>query len=753
MATDWNSLSPKDFERIVRDLLGRTFNDQVECFTEGADGGIDLRLNSGKIIVQCKRYKDFNKLFSVLKKDSESICSKFCNQRYFLATSLGLTPANKEKIKGVLKIISSTQDILAADDLEGMLAKNSEVRKLYPQLWLGDEEHVVALVEQVFNSAIDNCSKDEYKKIVQSMTYMVQHPMFDEAIKILGKNRAIIITGPPGIGKTSLANHLIWHVTQKSKDYEFVFICSDIKEAEQKYKEEKNQIFLYDDFLGSNFLNQGLTKNEDRNIYSFIEKVRKTKNKLLIFTTREYVLQQAVQTYAHVQNACDKIRKIVLNISSASLIFKARILYNHLWCNQISGVHVNCLLEREYRSKRTDLLLFHIVEHESYNPRIVATCASLFQNKSLRKDLAHDILDSLDHPNDIYEHVFRNNLTRAQRRMLLVLCSYPTGCELEKLHSHFFVSETSTYDDSLKDVLRVLEGDFVVSSKDRNDNIIIDFINPGVRDFLYYYLNENRVVFAQLVAKSQTIEQVLHLYSLVQMNAPLNSLKGFIEKDIVSKGVEIVNKEIDDGKYCPLFFEFFIYVYSNLKEKDAVFLKKIVQEEENSGFSYLNSDNQEDYLDCFSEIVQGGNISFSVGNLCQKALDEISTIDILYSVRNFLNVVEESDFLYDNFSLSTAYWEECFIQTMEDSSVDVIEENISQLQWLFKGEHFVFDIFLSTFVERLREIISEKEDDEHYCDDDSWNNEYSGHRKSYNTGDKQRIIMDFQALASQMSDA
>ena len=99
MATDWNSLSPKDFERIVRDLLGRAFNAQVECFTEGADGGVDLRLNSGKIIVQCKRYKDFNKLLSVLKKESESICSKFCNQRYIWLLRLDCLQRIRKKLR------------------------------------------------------------------------------------------------------------------------------------------------------------------------------------------------------------------------------------------------------------------------------------------------------------------------------------------------------------------------------------------------------------------------------------------------------------------------------------------------------------------------------------------------------------------------------------------------------------------------------------------------------------------------------
>ena len=55
MAVDWKQISPKEFEEITRDLIGAHLGMRVESFGEGTDGGIDLRMDNGKIIVQCKR--------------------------------------------------------------------------------------------------------------------------------------------------------------------------------------------------------------------------------------------------------------------------------------------------------------------------------------------------------------------------------------------------------------------------------------------------------------------------------------------------------------------------------------------------------------------------------------------------------------------------------------------------------------------------------------------------------------------------
>lgn len=70
---DFKSLSPVDFEVLVRDLLQEELNVRLESFRSGRDLGIDFRYSldaGGEIIVQCKHYADstFAKLLSDLRK-------------------------------------------------------------------------------------------------------------------------------------------------------------------------------------------------------------------------------------------------------------------------------------------------------------------------------------------------------------------------------------------------------------------------------------------------------------------------------------------------------------------------------------------------------------------------------------------------------------------------------------------------------------------------------------------------------------
>lgn len=135
MNIDLSKLTPDDFERFVRDLLSKEYDCHVESFTIGPDQGRDLRFQNDQIIVQCKHVSSWKNLLSSLKKETVKPVVKNAN-RYIVATSLGLTPNNKDEIKKILPNIKQYKDILGRDDMEGLLAKHGDIRKLYPKLWL-----------------------------------------------------------------------------------------------------------------------------------------------------------------------------------------------------------------------------------------------------------------------------------------------------------------------------------------------------------------------------------------------------------------------------------------------------------------------------------------------------------------------------------------------------------------------------------------------------------------------------------------
>ena len=104
---DFKILQFNEFECLCRDLLQKKEKNFIESFTDGRDGGIDLRFaysKSHKTIIQVKRYKDYGELKGVLKKEVEKV-KKLNPTRYILMTSVGLTPKNKREINTIYQLL------------------------------------------------------------------------------------------------------------------------------------------------------------------------------------------------------------------------------------------------------------------------------------------------------------------------------------------------------------------------------------------------------------------------------------------------------------------------------------------------------------------------------------------------------------------------------------------------------------------------------------------------------------------------
>ena|SRR5258706_14948920 len=74
---DFRTLSPLDFEELIRDLLQPELNLRLESFGPGRDQGIDFRYSTavGDTIVQAKHYPDgaSGSLLSAVAKENAKI--------------------------------------------------------------------------------------------------------------------------------------------------------------------------------------------------------------------------------------------------------------------------------------------------------------------------------------------------------------------------------------------------------------------------------------------------------------------------------------------------------------------------------------------------------------------------------------------------------------------------------------------------------------------------------------------------------
>ena len=150
---DFKTLSPIDFEILVRDLLQEELGVRLESFKSGRDRGIDLRYcpsPDNALIIQCKHYAEssFQILLREIKKHELDKVNKLQPKRYIFVTSLGLTPDQKDELVKIhTPYIQTPGDIFGKDDLNGLLTKYPKIERHTFKLWISS----VPVLEEILH--------------------------------------------------------------------------------------------------------------------------------------------------------------------------------------------------------------------------------------------------------------------------------------------------------------------------------------------------------------------------------------------------------------------------------------------------------------------------------------------------------------------------------------------------------------------------------------------------------------------------
>jgi hypothetical protein len=378
---NFSNLSSYDFEVLVRDLLSEDLQLRLESFAPGRDSGIDLRvlgpaktttairvssaamgqLPTLALVVQCKHYEGsgYSKLKQALKSEKTAV-SRLKPERYILATSVSMTPQRKDELHKLLSPwLLSPADVLGREDLEERLSRYPGIEKRNYKLWLTSS----AVLERVLNNEILSRTEGYLEDLQRKARVFVQNDSYPAAQKILEEHHVCVISGAPGVGKTTLAEMLL--IDYVSQGFEPVIVSHDIGEADALYHIEGPQVFLYDDFLGRTSSLEKLGKNEDDRLLRLIGRANRSSEKRLLLTTREYILQQASRTYERLNRPELISRKYLLDMESYTRLHRAAILYNHLYFASISSEAKHAILAgRAY---------LPLIDHPNYSPRLIET--------------------------------------------------------------------------------------------------------------------------------------------------------------------------------------------------------------------------------------------------------------------------------------------------------------------------------------------------------------------------------------------
>ncbi|MDO9048161.1 MAG: hypothetical protein Q7U66_10550 [Methylobacter sp.] len=238
--------------------------------------------------MQCKHWSNtpLAQLIRALSNIEKPKLDKLKPHRYLLTVSNPLSRAGKKAIHRALSpYVVSESDIYGKEDLNDLLKDKAHIEKRHYKLWL----HSSSVLGHIFNNAILGRSAFSLEEIIRSSSRYVVTANHEAALKILERLGVVIITGEPGVGKTTLADHLCLHYVTQGFDY--LKIANDIQEAEAAFDPESKQVIYFDDFLGRNYL-EALKGHEGNHITQFLRRIATNKNKRFVLTSRSTILNQ-----------------------------------------------------------------------------------------------------------------------------------------------------------------------------------------------------------------------------------------------------------------------------------------------------------------------------------------------------------------------------------------------------------------------------------------------------------------------------
>lgn len=578
---DFGGLSDYDFELLVADLLRAHWDADVESFPRGRDSGVDLRVigphphlqlpEGEELVVQCKHYPGgtMASIRSTLKAEATSNAPSSA-YRYVIATSARLTRANKIEIRKIFHNKILVTDIFGRENINALLRLHQDVERSHVKLWLTS----VTVLDAITHNAEYLRTRALLADLKRLRETFVETPALERAIDTLSAHGICLLTGAPGVGKTTTARLLIIQLI--GQGWRPAVAVANVKELESQLMPGTRQVLFFDDFLGQNSLEMKLNRGEESELLRLMRVVESDQTKLLILTTRSYVLEQARQSYANLGDGLVSDVEVTVALSQLSSEMRAQIVYNLIYFSPFRKTVSN--------DKSAPRRLAQLATHRNYNPRLVdATIASAIREQrelhpprqlglaSLSKyrpadqdmsmdadqDMNMDIVflleRSFEQPESLWKHVLEHQLNAVQRSVLLVRASFGAGSiELSWLYKateNYLREErfsNPTNPPMLDQALAVLNGDLLeIDAVDSQWGIRHQtrILNPGLTDAITSLMasdGRTLLALAESVMYFQQIDWLVRLY-----NAPESGLPGR-GRETVALGKTLYRKSLEN---------------------------------------------------------------------------------------------------------------------------------------------------------------------------------------------------------------
>lgn len=412
MKYDLSLLTDIEFQKLINQLVQKQYSDKtVEEYCEGPDSGKDglIHLSSTEIkVIQSKHYlkTGFSGLYNKIEKSEIKKIIKLNPKEYVLATSIDLSAEQSKKIEDLIKNnVSNTRiEIWGYSTIESLLDENPDIVKATIKLWAQN----VDVIKHILNPEAETsfmCLQTRWKKIDK---YFVSFEKVQDFIKKLNQEHVLIISGEPGIGKTTLAEYLCKTFFADGFKIEIIDRSNLAQRIDLTNSKEKI-LFYFDDFLGSNYFSD-IDGSFDRQLVDILREVKAHKNKRFVLTSRTNIIEKG--DYLSQEFAEYHLKDVSIPIMSVDLNdeVKATILYNHLWHSQLDQETVKKFVDnKNYQD---------VVSHKNFNPRLIEFITEKKNYEKSEEDYITFVKKSLDNPKAVWEKCYSAQLNESQRALI-----------------------------------------------------------------------------------------------------------------------------------------------------------------------------------------------------------------------------------------------------------------------------------------------------------------------------------------------
>lgn len=585
---NYRNLDDVEFEELCKDIMKRKLDVELRTYRKGKDGGIDLQDNEkgNNIIVQVKHYinSTYSDLISALKKEVEKV-GKLSPNKYYICCALELRPSQTNEVYALFEnYMDSKENIIDLKCIDSFLQEemNKDIVKKNFKLWLSASN----ILSEINNQDIFIDCEVLLDDIEKESELFVETDTYRRCKSLLENYNILIITGAPGVGKTTISKMLVLYYASLGYRVRYTTngVISELKKAISSEKDSK-EVVLLDDCLGQYYFS--MRDNQEGELIALIKYLKNNKNKKLIMNSRVAIMNEAKERSIEFEKVILKNNEKIhlINMDKISVYEKARILYNHLYFNKIPQEYYNYI--------KKDKNYLKIINHPNYTPRIIEYITDVYRYKSILPEKYMDfILESLSNPELIWSNEYERRLKKVDRILINTLFSVTdTAIDYDVLKKAFskrisIENDIDVIVDSFENTIKRLNKS-MIKIIDKSNGKEISVLNPSVNDYIKAMLEKNNLELVKIRETLIYYEQLKRCYSDEEISTIITEYirnQKFIDLNVVDinicRNIEtlllyyIGKYRILDEKYIDLICDYIIKIkdenWINKSEVDKI---------------------------------------------------------------------------------------------------------------------------------------------------------------------------------------